>query len=265
MITAAASPPPPEPGSDHEAQRGPSDIATEAKELNGNAAIAEIKTEQTIDVDNNGEQEKATVKKSPAMCGICETIVSKYKCPRCYLPYCSVACNKIHQDNHPPDTKPKLEPAQAPEQAPATSLPAKPSGPPNPFSALDNSDKLTWLFRKYPDLPQQLLDIHAETQPPPEDPSKQIPASLMQGVANPRRNNWTRDQGIKKGKAALRKARQLPGKAGEAVREYCTLIKMLLNEDEADDGGATATLQRQFAQQDAELIRQLMEEEKGRR
>lgn len=178
---------------------------------------------------------------------------------------CSVACNKIHQANHPPDTKPKPEPAQAQEKAPAVSLLAKPSAPSNPFSALDNSDKLTWLFRKYPDLPQQLLDIHAETQPPPEDPSKHIPASLMQGVAPPRRNNWTRDQGIKKGKAALRKARQLPGKEGEGVREYCTLIRMLLNEEEADDGGATATLQRQFAQQDADIIRQLMEEEKGRR
>jgi len=40
---------------------------------------------------------------------------------------------------------------------------------------------------------------------------------------------------------------------------------MLLNEEEADDGGATATPQRQFAQQDADIIRQLMEEEKGRR
>ncbi|GJN74238.1 hypothetical protein PLICBS_008329 [Purpureocillium lilacinum] len=259
---------PPEPGSEHEAQAGPLDVATGPRELNGSAADAEppaIKTEPTSDADDDAEKDQINVKKGPTMCGVCETTVSKYKCPRCYLPYCSVACNKIHQANHPPDTKPKPEPAQAPEKAPAASLPAKPSAPSNPFSALDNSDMLTWLFRKYPDLPQQLLDIHAETQPPPEDPSKHIPASLMQGVAPPRRNNWTRDQGIKKGKAALRKARQLPGKEGEGVREYCTLIRMLLNEEEADDGGATATLQRQFAQQDADIIRELMEEEKGRR
>ena len=145
---------------------------------------------------------------------------------------------------------------------PPSDSPVKQTGPANPFRALDNSEKLAWLFRKYPDLPQQLLDIHAATQPPPEDPSKQIPASLMRGA--PRRSNWSRDKGISRGKAALRRARQLPGEAGEGVREYCTLIKLLLDEEESDDG-TRAILQQKFAQEDATMIRQLIEEEKGRR
>ena len=172
------------------------------------------------------------------------------------LSSCSIACNKVHVENHPPDAMP--EPVPEPPSEP----PVKRARPANPFHALDNSEKLAWLFRKYPNLQQQLLDIHAATQPPPEDPSKQIPASLMRGV--PRRSNFTRDKGISRGKAALRRARQLPGEAGEGVREYCTLIKILLNEEDSDDG-TRAVLQQKFAQEDADVVRQLMDEEKGRR
>ncbi|KAM4060027.1 HIT zinc finger domain-containing protein [Hirsutella rhossiliensis] len=197
-----------------------------------------------------------TKQKGPTACGVCEAAAWRYKCSRCYLPYCSVACNKAHQENHPPDPKPE------PVPEPPSERPAKPTGPANPFQALDNSETLAWLFRKYPNLPQQLLDIHSATQPPPEDPSKQIPASLMQGISS--RSNWSQEKGISRGKAALRRARQLPGEAGEAVREYCTLISLLLSEEEAKDS-SRAMLQQQFAQQDADMIRQLMEAETSRR
>ncbi|PFH58085.1 hypothetical protein XA68_14187 [Ophiocordyceps unilateralis] len=198
----------------------------------------------------------APTPKGPAMCGICVAVASKYKCSRCYLPYCSVACNKTHQTNHPPDPTPEPSPKPRPSDSPA-----EPTGPPNPFQALDKSEKLEWLFRKYPNLPQQLLDIHTETQPPPEDLSVRIPASLMRGV--PAQGNWSHEKGISRGKAALRRARQLPGEAGEAVREYCTLIMLLLDGEEAENGAQTV-LQQQLAQQDADLIRQLMEVDKDR-
>lgn len=180
-----------------------------------------------------------------------------------------MACSKAHLANHPPDDeKPKPKPPDDELRAAALSagLPARPAAPPSPFAALENSDKLAWLFRKYPNLPQQLLDIHAETQPPPpEDASKHIPASLRHGPV--KRAGWTRDKGINKGKAALRNARELPGEQGEAVREYCTLVTMLLGE--ADDAALApadaprAVLEAQHAQQDAQIIRQLMEEERG--
>lgn len=84
----------------------------------------------------------------------------------------------------------------------------------------------------------------------------------MQGISS--RSNWSQEKGISRGKAALRRARQLPGEAGEAVREYCTLISLLLSEEDAKDS-ARAMLQQRFAQHDADMIRQLMEEEKSRR
>ncbi|RCI16607.1 hypothetical protein L249_2233 [Ophiocordyceps polyrhachis-furcata BCC 54312] len=197
--------------------------------------------------------------KGPVICGICTTVASKYKCSRCYLPYCSVACNKMHQMNHPPDPKPEPPPTPPrPSQSPAE--PTTACSARHPFQILATSDKLLWLFSKYPKLPQQLLDIHMETQPPAEDASVRIPASLRQRM--PARGNWSHEKGIRKGKAALRRARQLPGEAGEAVREYCLLVLLLVEENEAKNGARTM-LQQQFAQQDADLIRQLMEMEKG--
>ncbi|RDA93004.1 hypothetical protein CP533_5496 [Ophiocordyceps camponoti-saundersi (nom. inval.)] len=196
--------------------------------------------------------------KGPAVCGICTTAASKYKCSRCYLPYCSIACNKMHLMNHPPDPKPEPNLTPPPSQLPAE---PKAAGARHPFHILETSKKLEWLFRRYPNLPQQLLDIYTEMQPPAEDASVRIPASLRQGA--PARGKWSREKGIKKGKAALRRARQLPGEAGEAIREYGLLVMLLLEESEAKDGARTA-LQQQFAQQDVELIRELMEMENGR-
>lgn len=83
----------------------------------------------------------------------------------------------------------------------------------------------------------------------------------MRGVSS--RSGWSPEKGIGRGKAALRRARQLPGEAGEAVREYCTLISLLLSEESQDR--AETVLQQQLAQNDADMIRQLMEEEKSRR
>ncbi|XP_013681442.1 putative box C/D snoRNA protein SPCC613.07 isoform X1 [Brassica napus] len=50
-------------------------------------------------------------------CGICERVVSKYKCPCCLVPYCSVGCFKKHKE------LPCVKPSST-EEKPATS-PAK--------------------------------------------------------------------------------------------------------------------------------------------
>uniref|UniRef100_A0A0D3DGN5 HIT-type domain-containing protein n=1 Tax=Brassica oleracea var. oleracea TaxID=109376 RepID=A0A0D3DGN5_BRAOL len=50
-------------------------------------------------------------------CGICEIVVSKYKCPCCLVPYCSVGCFKKHKEI------PCVKPSSTDEK-PATS-PAK--------------------------------------------------------------------------------------------------------------------------------------------
>lgn len=132
------------------------------------------------------------------------------------------------------------------------------SDPSNPFHALDSSvDKLQQLFAKYPDLQNQLLEIHAATQRPDEDSERQrIPASLLKSL--PQRDNWNHDIGIKNGKEALRKARRANGDRGEGVREYCELIHHLMN----GGGSANDVLHQRAFEQDTQLIERLMAEEK---
>lgn len=169
---------------------------------------------------------------------------------------CSVACNKVHRETHPPEA----EPVPTSKPAPPASLPTKPAAaldPSNPFSALDvSSDKFEQLFRKYPDLPSQLLEIHTATQPPADGPDRKgIPASLLKGL--PKKDAWNHDVGIKNGKDALRKARRADGKRGDGIREYCELIAHLMN-----NGDASTVLQRQATEQDALLVERLMAQEK---
>lgn len=172
---------------------------------------------------------------------------------------CSVACNKLHKENHPPDEpKPPFKPEMpGPSNNDTTS--SHSYDPSNPFRALDTSDQLQHLFRKYPNLAEQLLAIYAATQPPEEAPDKRIPASLMQGVA--KKDNWNRDIGIKNGKEALRKARRDEGKAGDAIREYSELILHLINTQD-EKGSAATILREQMEQEDSKLIEQLMAQER---
>jgi zinc finger HIT domain-containing protein 3 len=188
---------------------------------------------------------------------------------------CSVPCSKAHQQNHPPDPPKQEKPADQTPNAPpppATTIAAAPIDPSNPFSALATSDKLQLLFKKYPNLPNQLLEIHDATQPPPESPdaaSKAIPASLMKGLpANSYHNGggggkgqWNHDIGIKNGKAALRRARKASGEDGEAIREYTELILHIMNETN-DKSDAAAYVQRQIAEKDTALIERLLAEDR---
>ncbi|CAN7081911.1 unnamed protein product [Brassica oleracea var. botrytis] len=56
-------------------------------------------------------------------CGICEIVVSKYKCPCCLVPYCSVGCFKKHKGKFFSLKIPCVKPSSTDEK-PATS-PAK--------------------------------------------------------------------------------------------------------------------------------------------
>lgn len=117
------------------------------------------------------------------------------------------------------------------------------------------------LFQKYPGLPDQLLQIHAATLPPPETASQNpgIPASLLKGL--PKKETWNHDIGIQNGKEALRKARRAHGEEGDAIREYSELIIHLINTQHAESD-VTTLLRQQLAQEDTQLIERLMAEEK---
>ncbi|RGP79690.1 zinc finger hit domain-containing 3 [Fusarium longipes] len=213
---------------------------------------------QTEDVDKSTTTTTSTPK--PSLCGVCNTNPPKYKCPRCRLPYCSVACNKVHRENHPPDPEivPQHESSQPESQTQQVSKP-QPFDPSNPFQALETSDKLRLLFRKYPNLPDQLLKIDAATLPPPETKSA-IPASLLKGLP-PKQEAWNHDIGIQNGKEALRKARRAGGEQGDAIREYTELILHLMNTESANTDVDTI-LRQQLAQEDTKLIERLMAQEK---
>ncbi|KOS22587.1 hypothetical protein ESCO_001911 [Escovopsis weberi] len=159
----------------------------------------------------------------------------------------------------PPTPSPVRAGASVAAGPPATAA----ADPTNPFRALDTSEALQMLFRKYPGLPAQLMEIHAATLPPKEAPDKVIPASLMQGVAR-KRDGWNHDVGIRNGKAALRRAKKDTGEAGEAIREYIELILHVMGEA-GHKGDAPSFIQQQAAREDTKLIQQLMAEEQRKR
>ncbi|KAF4984624.1 hypothetical protein FZEAL_200 [Fusarium zealandicum] len=248
----------------------PDEKAQSAQSENeGSGSIAEAQPP----VDAVQGEDNATPAATPqlSLCGVCNVNPPKYKCPRCRLPYtcsrnssqwltfpssCSVACNKIHRENHPPDPEPAPQPEQL--QAPHPQNP-QPVDPSNPFRALDSSDQLRLLFRKYPNLPAQLLQIHAATLPPQESKSA-IPASLLKGLP-PKKEAWNHDIGIQNGKEALRKARRALGEDGDAVREYSELILHLMNTSGAKVD-IDSILRQQLTQEDNKLIESLMAQEK---
>lgn len=175
---------------------------------------------------------------------------------------CSVACNKTHRENHPPDPEPTPKPTPTVRDV-QPDTPSKVSNPNNPFHALETSNKLKLLFQKYPNLPDQLLRIHAATLPPSDAASRNtgIPASLLKGL--PKKDTWNHDVGIQNGKEALRKARRAHGEDGEAIREYSELILHLMN-TEAAEADVTGLLQQQLAEEDSKLIGRLMAEDENR-
>ncbi|KAJ0339801.1 hypothetical protein COL922a_004019 [Colletotrichum nupharicola] len=188
------------------------------------------------------------------MCGICNEKEGKYKCTRCPLPF------KIHRENHPPAPEPVPKP---PVEAPKQPGAKKAFDPKNPFSVLDDSPQLRYLFKRYPSLKSRLLGILAATEPPPElqgtgNSLNDTMKARALAAANPNKEQWSHDVGIRNGKEALRKARTAAGEDGEGVREYIELINHLILKGE--DAAADEAIRKSAAEKDTNLIRKLLEE-----
>lgn len=57
-------------------------------------------------------------------CDVCSSAAAKYKCPRCRVPYCGVACYKEHKESAACEAAPKVVPeARVPTAAVATVVP----------------------------------------------------------------------------------------------------------------------------------------------
>jgi len=171
------------------------------------------------------------------------------------MPYCSVACNKQHKENHPPDApKPEPLPTAQPQPDPAQD---------DPYSILlEHRDAFKHLLTRYPSLATELVRIQETTLPPTDSPN---PAFGQQGAAftaNSSRNRqqpWTKDVGLRKGAEALRKARTNPTDTGDGVREFCDLVKFLLNKKRE----GIDRLREEVAAEEARYIERLLKEEGG--
>lgn len=137
---------------------------------------------------------------------------------------------------------------------------------------LDDSPELERLFQKYPRLPARLGSIHNATLPPKDEQQSQQHQSNGRGSGLPwtlaqapgyqsKKPKWNHDTGLKRGKAALRKARTDPSEDGDAVREYCELVLYLLSKKDSADVAVTDVVREQVSQEDAKLIEQLIEAE----
>jgi len=170
------------------------------------------------------------------------------------LPSCSVACNKSHRENHPPDLEPAVPPSAKDAELFINTIKTAPQvDPANPWSVLHDCEPLQLLFKKYPSLPQQLREINAATLPPSsEESTTKIPGLIIHT-----RGNWNSDVGVQKGLAALRRAKQASGDQGEAIREYSDLIiHLMYGRDQ--DGRVADAFQQSQAQEERRLLEELM-------
>ena len=190
------------------------------------------------------------------------------------LPSCSVACNKQHKENHPPDPPKPIPP---PTTTSSASQPQDPSSSSDPYSILlDHRTTFSRLFEKYPSLTAELSRIQQTTLPPTENPSSSklpnIPGLNNNNNKNKQQQPWTRDVGMRRGADALRRARTDPGDVGDGVREFCELVLFLLGKAQQERegqgrtgaGGATERVREEVAAEEARVIERLLREEGGR-
>ncbi|KAK0626255.1 hypothetical protein B0T14DRAFT_562181 [Immersiella caudata] len=209
-------------------------------------------------------------KPDPKLCGICNKELGKYKCPQCFTPYCSIPCNRIHKENHPPPSSFTAKPSQP--------LPTTATQPTDPYQVLlDHQSEFMRLFRKYPFLQHELSQIQKTTLPP--DPSTNgttngFPAPFKQPPGK-KTHTWSREAGLRQGAAALRQARTDPTDRGDGIREFCDLVLYLLsaNKKEGEVGSGlgddakvkdlTEVVRDEVVEEEAEIIKRLLQEEAG--
>ena len=154
---------------------------------------------------------------------------------------CSVACSKIHRENHPPEEERK----PPPPAAAANEAQAKNNT--HPFGVLDESKELQRLFTKYPNLKTKLKTIH-DASLPGRDDNVLRNGPIRSNPHGKKPDLWTPEVGLRRSQQALRRARTDPGEDGDGVREYCELVVYLLSR--AGERDATAIVRDEVAQEE---------------
>ncbi|KAH7627029.1 hypothetical protein B0T09DRAFT_38301 [Sordaria sp. MPI-SDFR-AT-0083] len=232
-------------------------------------------------------------KKEAKQCGICQAQPGKYRCPRCPLMYCSVACNKSHKENHPPVSEP------TPTQKPQPTQHFQPAKDNDPLAfLLPHAHHITRLLTKYPHLESRINHILAQTLPPSNNPQGlavdpntgfattasglpvrvQVPgyasssgSSYMKKDTQP----WSKEVGLRRGAAALKRARTDPTETGDGVRELCDTVLWLLKSHERGElpapgiqsgggGGVrdvTQLVREEVVKEEQEVVKRMLAEE----
>ncbi|KAF2272815.1 uncharacterized protein EI97DRAFT_196924 [Westerdykella ornata] len=115
------------------------------------------------------------------LCRVCNAQPRKYKCPTCSLPYCSLACFKLHKEKHLGEDAASSNTTHTPT-AHEVHIPEPPAPPPVPryikqqidYSALGTNPKFRELLQTHTTLLPLLQRIYAATIEPDRD--DQIPA-----------------------------------------------------------------------------------------
>ncbi|EPQ66312.1 Bgt-2998 [Blumeria graminis f. sp. tritici] len=197
--------------------------------------------------------------RTKAICGVCATRESQYKCARCYLPYCSLACSTVHKESHPPlsPRNPQIEKLYGDTNSILESQHSHiqdSTQPDEPFASLGSSEDLQILFKNYPNLPNVLERIHEATLPPT---SQLNPSNLSERVIKGKKEPpWTNDIGLQKGVSALHAAKVMGDRDGEGVRAYSQLVMSIVNGDTTEN--TVERIRQELAEQDTRLIERLL-------
>ncbi|KAI0479281.1 hypothetical protein GGR56DRAFT_371504 [Xylariaceae sp. FL0804] len=194
-------------------------------------------------------------------CLVCEAVEGKYKCPRCNVYTCSLACSREHRDNHPAVEVAGPSPSES-SSSYTTCVPSpveSASGQTGPSSLVDMPE-YKMLMQRYPTLEMLLWQIAEATDPPQSngnganDKCAGLPG-FHQGKRKPNKP-WTKDEGMENGLKMLQYAKQAPNEPSEAIREFCELYWMYKARSSTEEGI------RQQRAEDAQAIGRLLKDEK---
>ncbi|KAI5206893.1 hypothetical protein AUEXF2481DRAFT_7119 [Aureobasidium subglaciale EXF-2481] len=171
------------------------------------------------------------------ICGVCQQVESKYKCPSCQLRYCSIACYKQHKEthaNHAPrvqDTQPTQH-AQSlvPESdAPKARGALAGSSRKIDFTGFDSDPELLRLLSRYPNLRIQLQSVYGLTLEPPPQEQRSF-SSRGRGRGRGRggfhqQSHWSQAKGDKEAADSFRNMRNAEAD-DQALAEFVQLLKM---------------------------------------
>ncbi|KAF2792467.1 hypothetical protein K505DRAFT_376025 [Melanomma pulvis-pyrius CBS 109.77] len=163
------------------------------------------------------------------LCGICKTEPKKYKCPTCAVPYCSLACFKLHKPTHPVS-------AASPSTSAAPEIPQPPLPAPPPkylrqkvdFSVLATNPKFQELLKTHPELFSTLQHVFAATiEPERGDRPRSHYRGGRGGKFRDQGSKWTQKRGDADAMKLLKGVRD--GEKGDKVQgamaEFVRLVE----------------------------------------